>query len=383
MSTLPIVLSRRLRPSPFERRALENGASVFSIYNKMVLPLGYQSAESDYEHLCEYVQIWDVAAQRQVEIVGPDALALTELITPRDIASCAVGQCKYAPLCDENGGIINDPIILRLAEDRFWLSIADSDVLLWVKGIAAGRGYNVRVFEPDVSPLAIQGPKSDDLMADVVGEHVRDIRFFRFIDETIIGTPVKIARSGWSGQGGFEIYLQDAAKGIELWDAIWEAGRKYNLRAGSPNGIERLETGLKSYGSDMTIDSDPFEAGLEEYMDLDKKAEYLSREALVRIEASGPKKRLVNLAIDGEPLESMRSVWPLLDEEGGDIGIVTSRAWSPKFNANIAFAIVASAHSGIGNRIRVDVDGDVRQATVHDARWRSLSHQSAGGNAVT
>ena len=159
MSTLPIVLSRRLRPSPFERRALENGASVFSIYNKMVLPLGYQSAESDYEHLCEYVQIWDVAAQRQVEIVGPDALALTELITPRDIASCAVGQCKYAPLCDENGGIINDPIILRLAEDRFWLSIADSDVLLWVKGIAAGRGYNVRVFEPDVSPLAIQGPK--------------------------------------------------------------------------------------------------------------------------------------------------------------------------------------------------------------------------------
>ena len=373
MSTLPIVLSRRLRPSPFERRALENGASVFSIYNKMVLPLGYQSAESDYEHLCEHVQIWDVAAQRQVEIVGPDALALTELITPRDIASCAVGQCKYAPLCDENGGIINDPIVLRLAEDRFWLSIADSDVNLWVKGVAYGRGYDVRVFEPDVSPLAIQGPKANDLVADVVGEHTRDIRFFWFTDETIAGTSVKLARSGWSGQGGFEIYLQDSSRGNELWDVFWDAGQRYGLRAGSPNIIERLETGLKSYGSDMTIDSDPFEAGLEQYMDLDKEAEYMSREALARIAETGPAKRLVNLAIDGAQLDALRSVWHVLDGDDRDIGIVTSRAWSPRFNTNITFAIIRAEHAEVGPRLRVAVGGDIRGATVHDARWRSLT----------
>lgn len=373
MSTLPMVLSRRLRPSPFEQRARENGASLFSLYNKMVLPLCYESYEADYAHLCEHVQIWDVAAQRQVEIVGPDALALTELITPRDMASCAVGQCKYAPLCDENGGIINDPIILRLAEDRFWLSIADSDVNLWVKGVAYGRGYDVRVFEPDVSPLAIQGPKADDLVADVVGEHTRDIRFFWFTDETIAGTPVKLARSGWSGQGGFEIYLQDSAKGNDLWDVFWEAGQKYGLRAGSPNIIERLETGLKSYGSDMTIDSDPFESGLEQYMDLDKDAEYMSREALARVAKSGPAKRLVNLAIDGAQLDALRSVWRVLDNDDNEIGIVTSRAWSPRFNANITFAIIAAGHAEVGSQLRVDADGDIRKATVHDARWRSLA----------
>ena len=373
MSTLPMVLSRRLRPSPFEQRARENGASLFSLYNKMVLPLCYESYETDYAHLCEHVQIWDVAAQRQVEIVGPDALALTELITPRDMASCAVGQCKYAPLCDENGGIINDPIILRLAEDRFWLSIADSDVNLWVKGVVYGRGYDVRVFEPDVSPLAIQGPKADDLVADVVGEHTRDIRFFWFTDETIAGTPVKLARSGWSGQGGFEIYLQDSAKGNDLWDVFWEAGQKYGLRAGSPNIIERLETGLKSYGSEMTIDSDPFEAGLEQYMDLDKDAEYMGREALARVAKSGPAKRLVNLAVDGAQLDALRSVWHVLDDDDSDIGIVTSRAWSPRFNANITFAIIRAEHAEVGTRLRVNADGEIRGATVHDARWNSLA----------
>jgi dimethylsulfoniopropionate demethylase len=313
-----------------------------------------------------------------VEIVGPDALALTELITPRDVSGCAIGQCKYAPLCDENGGIINDPVILRLAEDRFWLSIADSDVALWVKGLAWGRGFDVRVFEPDVSPLAIQGPKADDLMADVVGEHTRDIRFFWFIDETIVGTPVKIARSGWSGQGGFEVYLQDSSRGNDLWDVFWEAGQKYDIRAGAPNIIERIETGLKSYGSDMTIDSDPFEAGLEAYMDLDKQAEYMSREALARIAETGPRKRLVNLEIAGEPLEAMRSSWHVLDDDGNDVGLVTSRAWSTRFNANISFAIIRAELAATGNRLRVDADGEIRDATVHDARWRSLTDQESG-----
>lgn len=369
MSTLPMILSRRLRASPFEDRVLENGASAFTLYNKMILPLVYESYEIEYEHLCEHVQIWDVACERQVEIVGPDALRLVELITPRDVSKCAVGQCKYAPLCDENGGIINDPIILRLAEDRFWLSIADSDVNLWVKGVAYGRGFDVRVFEPDVSPLAIQGPKADDLMADVVGEHTRDIRFFRFIDETVAGTPVKIARSGWSGKGGFEIYLQDSAKGNDLWDLFWEAGQKYNLRPGAPNLIERVETGLKSYGQDMTIDSNPFEAALEKYIDLDKEAEYMSREALAEIAKTGPEKRLVNLAIDGGQLDVMRAEWRVLDSSAEQVGVVTTRVYSPRFKSNIAFAIIDAAHAAVGTTLSVDADGDVRTASVRNERW--------------
>ena len=334
MSTVPMILSRRLRPSPYEKRVLENGASAFSLYNKMILPMVYDSYEAEYEHLCGHVQIWDVACQRQVEIVGPDALRLVELITPRDISRCDIGQCMYAPLCDENGGIVNDPVILRLAPDRFWLSIADSDVCLWAKGIAYGRGFDVRVFEPDVSPLAIQGPKADDLVADVVGRHSRDIRFFRFIDETIAGTPVKLARSGWSGQGGFEVYLQDSSKGLDLWDTFWEAG-------------------------------------LEKYINLDKPAEYMSREALARIAKNGPEKRLVHLAIDGKPLGPMRAVWTVLDTRGGQIGLVTTKVWSPRFSTNIAFAIVQSTHAAVGTRLTVDAGGEEREAVIRDEKWQS------------
>jgi len=366
-----MILSRRLRKSPYERRAIEHGASLFSLYNKMTLPMVYESYEKSYEHLCEHVQLWDVACQRQVEIVGPDALRLTELITPRDVSKCAVGQCLYAPLCDEYGGIINDPIILRLAEDRFWLSIADSDVCLWVKGIAYGRGFDVKVFEPDVSPLAIQGPKADDLMADVVGPHTRDIRFFWFIDETVVGTPVKIARSGWSGKGGFEVYLQDSSRGEALWDLFWDAGQKYNVGPGAPNLIERIETGLKSYGADMTIDTNPLEAALERYIDIDKEAEYMCRDALVSVREAGASRRLVNLFIDGEDMAPMRSDWPVLSEKGDKVGFVTSKVWSLKYETNIAFAMIDTPHNTPGTRVTIDAEGNVRSAVVRTDRWES------------
>lgn len=369
LPTVPMLLSRRLRASPFEVRVVEQGVSAFSLYNKMLLPLVFNDLVEDYEHLRSHVQIWDVACERQVEVVGPDALALVELITPRDISKCAIGQCMYAPLCDENGGIMNDPIVLRLADDRFWLSIADSDVLLWVKGIAYGRGYDVQVFEPDVSPLGIQGPKADDLMSDVVGEHVRDIGFFRFIETNIAGTDVILARSGWSGQGGFEVYLQNHSKGLDLWDAFWTAGQKYDIRSGGPNLIDRLETGLKSYGSEMTLDSNPFESGLESFISLGKKAECMSRDALLKISENGPEKKLVNLVIDGEALGSPRSVWNVVDASGEDVGVVTSQVWSPSKKANLAFAIVESGYSEPGSRLSVDADGELRGVVVRDSRW--------------
>ncbi len=348
---------------------VEQGVSAYSLYNKMLLPLVFNDVVTDYEHLRSHVQIWDVACERQVEIVGPDALALVELITPRDISKCAIGQCMYAPLCNENGGIMNDPIILRLADDRFWLSVADSDVLFWVKGVAYGRGFDVKVFEPDVSPLGIQGPKADDLMSDVVGEHVRDIGFFRFIETNIAGTDVILARSGWSGQGGFEVYLQDHRKGLDLWDVFWDAGQKYDIRSGGPNLIDRIETGLKSYGSEMTIDSNPFESGLESFISLGKQAECMSRDALLKISEDGPDKKLLNLVIDGEPLGSPRSVWKVTDAGGDDIGVVTSQVWSPTKKANLAFAIVDSAYSEPGGRLSVDANGELRGAVVRNSRW--------------
>jgi glycine cleavage system aminomethyltransferase T len=365
-----LALSRRIRKTPFEERVFEQGASAFTVYNHMPLVSYYVSSEDDYDHLCNHVQIWDVSVERQVEVVGPDALKLVELATPRDMSECEVGQCMYAPLVDEHGCIVNDPIIIRLAEDRFWVSIADSGVLLWLKGIAWGRGLDVSVFEPDVSPLAIQGPRSDDLMAEVVGEHVRDIRFFWFIETDIAGTEVILARSGWSGQGGFEIYLQDSSKGLELWDLFWNAGQKFKIRAGGPNLIDRIERGLLSYGSDMTIENNPYECGLDRFFELGKDAECISAEALARIRREGVKKNLVNLAISGDPLISPRHTWDVMDMGHNNVGIVTSLAYSPKFGTNLAFATVNADVNRHGAELLVDVrDQELRTARIMSRSW--------------
>ena len=366
---MKLALSRRIRPTPFEPRVLEHNPDAFSIYNKMTLPAVFDSLTSDYHHLCEHVQLWDVGCERQVEIEGPDALALVELITPRDISSCSVGQCMYAPLVDEDGGIINDPIVLRLASDKFWLSIADSDVLLWVKGIAFGKSLDVNICEPDVSPLAVQGPKAEDLMADMLGEHVREIGFFKFIEVTLANTKMLMARSGWSGQGGFEIYLPDSSKGLELWDQIWAAGEKYNIRAGCPNLIERLESGLLSFGNDMTYDTNPFECGLDRFFTLGKSAEYMSREALDKITSAGITKKMVNLRVDGQALPAARDNWPVTHNKT-KVGKVTTLAFSPKFDATLAFAMVDIEHAIVGQQLDIVCDDILFSANVCTANWK-------------
>ncbi len=369
-----IVLSPRLRSTPFEQRVFENGIKSLTIYNHMILPVNFSSTIEEYHHLREHVQLWDVSAERQVEVCGPDALALLELITPRHIAPCHTGQCIYAPLADENGMLVNDPIILRLAEDRFWISIADSDVLLWIKGIAYGRRMNVAVVEPDVSPLAVQGPKADDLIAELVGEDTRDIKFFRFVEKEIAGTPVLLARSGWSGQGGFEIYLQDASCGLALWDAVWQVGQKYGIRAGAPNQIERLESGLKSYGSDMTLQDNVLECGFERYLNLDKPAEYMARDALAAIGNAGPLRRLCHLQVAGEPLTPLRQRWDVVrrDDNGeyGKAGQASSCAFSPRYNANLLFAMLDIEVSAPGTELSLLIDGQHHKAIVRDERWK-------------
>ncbi len=365
-----LVLSRRVRTTPFEPRVLARGVRSMSVYNHMTLPAVFRTPVEDYEHLCRYVQVWDVSCERQVEVEGPDALALVEWITPREVAGCEVGQCLYAPLVDEEGGIINDPIILRLAENRFWLSVADSDVLLWIKGLAAGRGMDVRVFEPDVSPLAIQGPRSEDLMEALLGRQVHDIGFFRFIHCELADTPVVLARSGWSGQGGFEIYLQDFSRGLALWDRIWDAGQPFNIRAGCPNLIERIETGLLSYGSDISLDTNPLECGLDRFFSLGKEAEYLSRDALDRIRHEGVKRRLVNFLIPGEEIASPRSSYRLSDSSGETVGKVTSLAWSPRFQGNVSLAMVAVAVAEPGTVLTAHVGDCELSGTVKNRTWQ-------------
>jgi len=270
--------------------------------------------------------------------------------------------------------VVNDPIVLRLAEDRFWISIADSDVKLWVKGVAFGRGMQVEVFEPDVSPLAIQGPKAEDLMADLVGEQSRAIKFFRFIETTIAGAPVVLARSGWSGQGGFEIYLQDSTYGHALWDAVWQAGQKYQIRAGAPNQIERLETGLKSYGSDITHDDHVLECGFEKFINTDKPAEYMARESIHQFQGSGVRRQLVNLMVANHRLPPLRTRWPLY-LSGMQVGSASSCAYSPKYNASLLFAMVNCEAVEPDTRLELTVnehnaDSEIYVATIKDDRWQ-------------
>jgi glycine cleavage system aminomethyltransferase T len=334
-----------------------------------VLPTAYASLEEDYWHLREHVQIWDVAAQVQVQIKGPDALKLAEYLTPRDLSNIVPGQCMYVPLIDEQAGIINDPIILCLAPDRFWLSISDSDVLLWVKGLAVGAGFDVEVNDPNVFPLSLQGPKSEILLSRLIDESVADIRFFRFIETQISGIPLVVARTGWSGQGGFELYLSDPSEGERLWDTVVEAGADLNVRPGCPNLIDRIETGLLSHGNDMTLDNNPLESGLDRFFKLGKSADYLGREALETIAAAGPEIQFVRVVAHGSPIPNPREIYPMATTDGVGKGCITSIAYSPRLQCNVGLGYLAAEHACMGKEVEISVAGELITAHVADNNW--------------
>ena len=371
MNAPVLSLSRRLRKSPFEARS-HHGAKATSVYNHVVLPTAYVSLEDDYWHLREHVQIWDVACQVQVEVKGPDALKLVEFLTPRDLSSMVPGQCVYAPLLDERAGIVNDPIILCLAQDHFWLSISDSDVLLWVKGLALGAGFDVTVSDPDVFPLSLQGPKSEALLGRLIDEPVGDIRFFRFIETQIAGIPLVVARTGWSGQGGFELYLKEPAEGERLWDTISDAGIDLNLRPGCPNLIDRIETGLLSHGNDMTLDNNPIEAGLDRFFKIGKPANYLGREALEKIAQDGPLQQMVRLVVSGEPLPNPRVTYPMSVAGSAGTGCVTSMAYSPRLGHNVGLGYVPTGSAGVGNSVTIEVSGGHVSGQIADKDWQCI-----------
>lgn len=330
-----LAISNRLRSTPFTQRVRQQGVKAFTVYNHMLLATEFESIESDYWHLCEHVQVWDVGVERQVEIKGPDALKLVQWMTPRDISKTDSGRCLYIPLADEQGYLINDPIALKHADDHWWLSLADSDVMLWAKGLAAGAKLDVVVHEPDVWPLAVQGPKADELMSLVFGDSVRDIRFFRFQPMIFNGHAFNVARSGWSKQGGFEVYVDDAKIGVELYDALFAAGEALNVRAGCPNLIERMESSLLSYGNDMTMKHTVLESGLDSFFDLHTGAQSLSGDALRAQQAAGVDRKLVGLVIASKPGESPVAVDSvtgfMFDKLDRPMGRLGSQVWSPKY----------------------------------------------------
>ena len=343
-------VSRRTRATVYTQKVEASNVKAYTVYNHMLLPTEFESFEADYWHLCEHVQVWDVAAERQVEITGPDSARLVQLMTPRNISKAVEGQGLYAPLCDVDGGIINDPIAIKHSNDCWWLSIADSDVKLWAKGLATGFGLDVTIREPDVSPLAVQGPKAEELTARVFGDVVRDIRFFHGKQLNFRGTQMYVARSGWSKQGGFEIYLNNPDLAHDLWDELFKQGEDLNVRAGCPNLIERLESGLMSLGNDIDFSNNPFECGLDQYIKLDADIESLSLPAL-RAMAGKHTQQLMGLLFNQRMSFSDNKI----THDGKVIGEITSSAWSPRYKKHLAFAMIQ--RDFLNQQSTVEIDG--------------------------
>ncbi len=342
-----VAIGSRVRKSPFYDATVSHGVKQFSVYNHMYMPMSYGDPVAEYEALTQKVAIWDVGCERQVEIAGPDAIELVEYLSTRGMRSCKEGRSRYTPICDYQGVLINDPITLCLTSERYWVSIADGDLLLWAQAIGEERNLNCNVFEPDVSPLAVQGPMADQTMVDLLGEWVRDIPFFGFVETNLDDIPFAICRSGWSGQGGFELFLTDQSKGLELWERIWESGVPYGIHPGAPNAVERIESDLLSYRTDCGASATPLELGLGRFMDLDREDDFIGKQALLTEKSKGSKRRLVKILLSGEPLSSpTEEPWPAYDDSGNKVGEIRVVAWSPAMQANLGLALVSSETAG-------------------------------------
>lgn len=357
----PAFLQRgaRLRRSPYFEATQRAGCRGYTVYNHMLLPIRYDSFEAEYEKLLTGVTLWDVAVERNVEIAGPEASRFAELLTPRDVSRCPVGHGRYVLLVDEAGGIVNDPVLLRLEENRFWLACADSDVLLWAKGLRHATGMDVELSELDVAPLQIQGPKSRDVVNALFGEQFESLKYYQFQRKDLGGIPVILTRTGWTGELGYELYLLDAGRGVELWDRVMAAGKPFGIAPTGPCDIRRIEAGILNYGIDMTLGTNPYEVGLERLVELDKAAEFVGRQALKQISIHGVSRKLVGVEIDGSPMELNMTRYPV--HPGGH---VTSAVYSPRLKKNIGYALVPARCATPGTRLEVDAPGGVRAAMV-------------------
>ena len=342
----------RLRVSPFYESAVAEGMVTASIYNRMIMPTSYGDPEAEYWRLIEGVSQWDVGVERQVQLKGKDAGRLAQILAARNLSKCKVGQGKYVPICNHRGTLINDPILLKHADDLYWFSIADNDLWLWANAIVSERGLDVEVSEPDVSPMALQGPKAEDVVASVLGDWVREIKYFWFRDAEIEGIPVTVQRSGWSKQGGFEIYLKDGSKGTQLWNIFKEAGQPYGIGPGAPATAERTESGLVSVGGDTDDHTNPFEVRMEKYVGLDVPDDVPGIEALRRIHREGPQRHQLGLILEGKTPAPLGFAREDIMVGGHKAGMMTNCVWSPRMKANIGYALIAIEHR-VGDMVEI------------------------------
>jgi len=337
----------QVRKSPYFDATVRWGAKGFSVYNHMYIPRDFGDPVQNFWNLVNDAILCDVAVERQVEITGPDAAQFVQLLTPRNLSECAVGQCKYVLITDENGGVLNDPVLLRLAENHFWLSLADSDILMWAKGVAVNSGLDVNLGEPDVSPLQLQGPKSGDIAKAIFGERIDGLKYYWLEEFELNGIPLIISRTGWSSELGYEIYLRDGSRGNELWDHIMEIGKPMGLVPGHTSTIRRIEGGMLSYQADMDYTVNPFELGLGRLVDLEMDADFIGKKALKKIKSDGIKRSQVGIEISCTPLKHPNtSYWPIM-VGSEEVGYITSAVYSPRLDKNIALAMMDVNHSAI------------------------------------
>jgi glycine cleavage system aminomethyltransferase T len=356
------------RKSPYFEATKRHGCVSWGLYNHMLLPTLYDDPVTEYWALLNDVTVWDVAVERCVEITGPDAFDLTNLITCRDLTTCDIWQCKYVLLTAADGGIVNDPVLLRLGENHFWLALADSDALLYVAGVAAGRGMDVSVREADVAPMQVQGPKAKGLLGDLFGDEIRDLRYYRCAEAEVDGIPVVVSRTGWTGEVGYEIYLRDCSRGDDLFERVLHAGEPYGARVIAPSEARRLEAGIFNYGSDMRVEDTPYHVtGLERLVELGQEADFTGKSELARIAEQGVDRKLVGIEIAGDPMTdegALNDFWAVLAPGGDRIGRVTGAAWSPRLERNVGYAWVPSSHMTLGTQLEVAAPAGMRPSRV-------------------
>jgi aminomethyltransferase len=330
----------------------------------MYIPRDFGSPEQNFWNLIEKAILCDVAVERQVEITGPDAYKFTQLLTPRDLSKLEIGQCKYVLITNNKGGILNDPVLLRLAENHFWLSLADSDVLLWAQGVAVNSDLDVQIKEPDVSPLQLQGPTSGEIMVKLFGEDIKDLKYYWLREYSLDGIPLIVSRTGWSSELGYEIYLRDGSKGNELYEKIMLAGKDYGLQPGHTSTIRRIEGGMLSYHADADINTNPYELGLDRLINLEIEANFIGKDALKKINKDGVKRKQVGLVLDCEPLEGPNTTFWKITKNNKVVGEITSAIYSPRLKKNIALAMVSIDKSELGTELNVEILSKKVRATV-------------------
>ena len=369
----------QIRKSPYFDATVRWGAKDFSVYNHMYIPRDFGDPEQNFHNLINEAILCDVSVERQVEITGPDAYKFVQLLTPRDLTKLSIGQCKYILIVNNEGGILNDPVLLRLGENHFWLSLGDSDILLWAQGVAVNSGLNVKINEPDVSPLQLQGPKSAKIMQNLFGDEILDLKYYWLREIELENIPLVVSRTGWSSEFGYELFLRDGSKGDLLWEKIMAAGKDFGLKPGHTSSIRRIEGAMLSYHADADIYTNPFEVGLDRLVSFDTDIDYVGKEALKKIKTEGIKRKQIGLILDCDPLKGPNTTFWEIIKDNKIIGKVTSAVYSPRLKKNIALAIISIGESKIGNIIDVKTSGSVIKGTIVEKPFFDPKKKIASG----